>query len=511
MSLRQQASGRILLALALSLGLWLGTGKPAAAEPAQPARSANWLAAHQVAMLPDHRDPLAGFETAPRYVLDAILDVQAARISGRLTLEYTHTEEAPLSEIVLRLWPNASTIYGGGSLTVSSLTRQGLPVAWDVADDATILTVTLTPPLAPGASTTLELAFVGQIPRSGAQGYRIYHASERLISLSGWHPILAVRQAGAWLAPPVPSVGDANLADVGFYEVTLRVPTGYEVVATGVTVARQETAKGAVWRLVSGPARGFAVMISNQFQRLRATVGGVALNYYALGEARANVSVQAALRVAVDAFGTYQERFGAYPYTELDLVETGVSIGGYEFAGLVAIEHEVRQRGTYSYLRWLVAHEVAHQWWFGLVGNDSVSEPWLDESLASYAVALYLEDSLGATSGAAVLNSYRQSAGAPVGGRSSITGSAHDFGNWTAYRNPVYYQGALFIGELRQTLGDEAFFELLHRYYATYRFGHASTEGFVALAHEAAEADLDPLVARWFGRGALARLGGPLP
>jgi aminopeptidase N len=34
---------------------------------------------------------------------------------------------------------------------------------------------------------------------------------------------------------------------------------------------------------------------------------------------------------------------------------------------------------------YVVAHEVAHQWWYSIVGNDQYSEPWLDESFATYA------------------------------------------------------------------------------------------------------------------------------
>ena len=290
---------------------------------------AEWLARQSAAMIPDQRHVLDQLRLAPRYTIDATLDVAAAEIVGRLVLEYTHEEDAPLGELVLRLWPNADTIYGGGSLTVAGVTQREQHASWRLEDDPTILVISLDPSLQPDDTTMVEISFVGQIPRTGARGYRIYHTSDTVTSLSGWHPILAVRDDGAWNAPPVPQVGDANLADVGFYEVHLRVPTGYQVVATGTELGREEAPEGTLWHLVSGPVRGFAMVVSERFQREQATVGDVTINLHTFAEERANTSTQTALDLAVGALETYQERFGPYPFAELDAVETLIPIGGF--------------------------------------------------------------------------------------------------------------------------------------------------------------------------------------
>jgi hypothetical protein len=474
-------------------------------------QQAGWLTRQAAAMHRDYRDVLDQFSLAPRYTLDATLDVAAAKITGRLTLQYTNVEDTALDDLIMRLWPNADTVYGGGSLLVEDVTRRGRDVSWRVEDDPTILSIPLDPPLEPGDRTVVEISFVGQLPRSGASGYRIYHASDAVISLSGWHPILAVRQDGAWNAPPVPEVGDANLADIGLYEVHLRTPASYEVVATGTELGREEVAEGTLWHLVSGPARGFAVIVSDRLQREQATVSGIVINSYTLAEARANVSAQTALDLAVGAFRTFQQRFGPYPFSELDMVETYVSIGGYEFSGLVAVEHDIRRRGSYSYYRWLVAHEIAHQWFFGLVGNDSVAEPWLDESLATYAVVLYIEEEWGPAAAQALLDSYTQSAGRWPDGQTKIARSALDFAAWYSYRSPIYYRGALFLDALRKEMGDPAFFELMQRYVATYSFEQATTADFVGLAQEISTKDLQPLMDRWLASSAPNGVDGLRP
>ncbi|MBN1399599.1 MAG: M1 family metallopeptidase [Anaerolineae bacterium] len=478
---------------------------------AGPLERADWLTRQAEAMIRGERGALDRLSAAPRYTIDAALDVAAAEIVGHLTLEYTHDEDAPLHDLVLRLWPNAETIYGGGSLTVEKVTRQGRDVSWRLEDDSTILSISLDPPLETGETTRVDVAFLGQIPRSGARGYHIYHASDVVTSLSGWHPILAVRQDGAWNAPPVPRVGDANLADIGLYEVHLQVPADYQVIATGTELGHQMVSEGIAWHLVSGPARGFAVMVSDRLQHQQETIGDVAVNVHTLAEARANISAQTTLDLAVGAVEVYQELFGPYPFAELDVVETLISIGGYEFPGLVTVEHDIRRRGSYGYYRWLVAHEVAHQWWYGLVGSDSVAEPWLDESLATYSVVLYVERVWGEAAAQAVLNGYLQTAGRPTRGAPPITSSALEFGSWSAYSRPIYYHGALFLADLREGMGDAAFFELLQSYYEAYRFGQATTADFMALAREIAAPDLDLLIERWFGSPEPSRIGGPIP
>ena len=41
------------------------------------------------------------------------------------------------------------------------------------------------------------------------------------------------------------------------------------------------------------------------------------------------------------------------------------------------------------------AHEVAHKWFYGIVGSDQLLEPWLDEGIAQYATLLYYQDRYG--------------------------------------------------------------------------------------------------------------------
>lgn len=438
--------------------------------------------------------PDADLSGLPYYTIDVRLDLGSATLTGEERVVFTNPASQPLDSVVFRLLPNATSIYAGGSLTVQSVTRDQVAVPWAVSSDRTALTVSLVPALAPGSSVELGLAFAGVIP-TGSNAYNIYHHSSSVTSLAGWYPVLAPYDNG-WDTTSVPAVGDANHFSTGLYDVTLVAPASHVVVSTGTTLHSYRDGELRVWRILSGPARGFAIALSDRFQLHTTEVEGVKLNYYALPSARGR-DPQDALRIAADSFRVFNARFAPYPYEEFDIVETLVSVGGYEFAGMVYVEQSLRTAGSLEQLRFIVSHEVAHEWWYALVGSDPVAEPWLDESLATYSVAVYLEDVFGPEAARGMVAYFRRESGSPTG--LGIGVSALDFSTWSAYRGPVYYRGALFVDALRSELGDEAFFALLADYARTYRYDIATTPDLTAMAEKYAGRSLDDVYQVWFG------------
>jgi hypothetical protein len=434
---------------------------------------------------------------APRYTIDASLDPVSGSLAGHLMLRYANTSDQPLSDIVFRLLPNAKTIYGGGSLSVYRVAQGQAALKPELSDDGTILRIPLQGSLAPGQAIWLKLTFAAQIPAQNPQGYGIFSRTADVVSLAGWYPVLAVYDAG-WQTPAIPAAGDAMWAETSLYDVRLRVPAGYDVVSTGALVGRVNTMQEVTWHMVSGPAREFAVAISDHFQVAEAEVDGVTLRYHALPAQQSVSSPEDGLGIVTAAFNSYVNRFGPYPFTEFDIVETSVSIDGYEFSGMAFVEHAVRTQEQLADYQYILAHEVAHQWWYGLVGSPTVSEPWLDEALASYSGALYVEDLEGAPEADRMLAAWAAAEGSRRPQDPPLNSSALDFSSWAPYHRIVYTQGALFLDQLRQELGDQQFLALLERYQATYRYRMATTADFLGLAEEQAGRDLSPLFDSWF-------------
>jgi len=469
-----------------------------AAAP-EPAASDAYLARQAAALRPAFRADLEALADAPRYTIEASVDPELGSVAGLMQLDYTNTTGETLTELAFRLLPNAESIYGGGSLSVTSVAAAGAPLESKSSEDGTVLWVQLERSLAPGESLSLELTFSAQVPERTSQGYGIFNRALGALTLAGWYPLLAIHGEDGWDTPPVPATGDAMFAETSFYEVRLTTPAGYQVVSTGSVVGQEEGPAGVTWHLVSGPVREFAIAVSDRFEVREAQAGEVTLRLHTLPAEEPAVAPDAGLETLAETFAVYVERFGPYPFVEFDLVEAVVPIDGYEFSGMAYLDYAKRTRETAEDYRYSLAHEVAHQWWYGLVGNHSVREPWLDESLASYAALIALEVSVSSEAGEALLADWKETAGRRGPGDPPVNSSTLAFATWDPYHATVYTRGALFLDELRAELGDDgAFFTLLKRYQAAYRYQMATTADFLSLAEEVAGWDLDPLFAIWF-------------
>jgi hypothetical protein len=500
--LRQQLAGAwknphlLLIGLGSSLVLLLAVGNLIRPLYSQ-LTDRIYLERQATALQPAFRADLETLGEVPRYILIATVDPESGNVTGRMTVHYTNRSEAALPELVFRLYANAQTIYGGGSLTVERVAQGKAGLEMELSEDRTVLYVPLQRPLKRGQATSLDLFFTAQVPSQSSRGYGIFNRTQDVLTLAGWYPVLALYNGG-WQTPPVPLVGDTLLTETSLYEVTLNVPSGYDVVSTGILVGQQGGEERVTWRLVSGPVREFAAAISERFEEHETKVGAVTIHLYTLPADNPTVTAEEALQMASEAFEAYVDRFGLYPFTELDVVETGVSIGGYEFPGMVHVQAVKRIQGPLDNYRYLVAHEVAHQWWYGLVGNHFVEEPWLDESLATYATVIYLEHAGDAQAGGNLVAYWKRTYGLRERQEPPVNSSALSFRGWGSYRQTVYIHGALFLDQLRQELGDEKFFELLQRHQATHRYRMATTADFLNLAEEVASRDLDPIFKNWF-------------
>ncbi|MFQ5854360.1 MAG: M1 family metallopeptidase [Anaerolineae bacterium] len=504
--------GLLLLAMPFALGTWPVMGAPAGGTPSaaasptsptcfgfqdEPASAGNPLARHRSAMTPKATDDLDGLGTLTHYEITASVDLAALTLRGQATVSYTNRTPAVLSDLVFRLYANAPQLYGHGRLNVLSVEVAGQPARFELALDDTALRVPLSVPLPPGEVVTTTLRFEAAIPQHDVEGYGIFNYAHGVLALGGWYPLLAVYDRGGWIVPPVPQVGDAVTSEVALYDVALTVPVGVEVVASGRLVDVIEGDGTRTWRFVTGPMRDFAAAGSDRFRRAQTQVGATTINFYYTPAVGDLLSAQALLDIAAGALAVFNERFGPYPYQELDVVETDIRIGGYEYPGLVFVDAALRRGRRRADVEFLVAHEVAHQWWYGVVGNDVVAEPWLDEALAVYSTALYVEATEGPPAALRLLT-YWDHNYVPDVGRHAVDSSALNYTNWVPYRSNVYYAGALFLDSLRSEIGDDAFFRLLRQHYHQARYRMATTGTFLTLAEKAADRDLDALYQHWF-------------
>lgn len=185
-----------------------------------------------------------------------------------------------------------------------------------------------------------------------------------------------------------------------------------------------------------------------------------------------------------------------YPYLELDLVDAPGAFGGIEYPGLVFIG----TLGTPGVLV-PVVHEVGHQWFYGLIGDDQIREPWLDEGAATFTQILYYERFFGTGRAARELSDYRAWLAKSTDPTLPIGLPVDGYPNPSDYALFVYIKGALFFDALRAEIGEQAFERLLQAYGQAFRYRIATAAQFQALAEESCACELDPLFERWVYQG----------
>lgn len=485
--------GLLLTALLLS-----GYGIAAAQQrsSSQPPPLAAEHADQAAAMLPAHVDDVADPERWDRYSISVALSPDEQRVRGHMRLLLTNRTTTPYERLYFRLYPNHPDF--GGRLDVTAARVAGVPVPSGTEQADSLIWLALPSPLAPGTSTVAELSFVAQTPRNAsARSFGAFNQEAGLWSLAGFYPVLARYFADSgWDRRPLSSRGDFSVTATALYDVTVDAPTGWQLISTGVRIGVEPGADG--WqreRFVSGPQREFYLGATRGLDQASAVVDGVrVVSHYQPANAAAG---RRALRVAEESLRVFSARFGPYPLAELEIVQGAMTTFlGMEYPGVVLIEQNLYQRNGRS-LETTVAHEVAHQWWYSLVGNDAQGEAWLDEGFASYAQVLYYE-ALGYPELArAELESFRSMYRQVRARRTDVPLATPPSGLSGIYVPVVYGKGALFFHALRGEIGEQAFARFLQGYYAETRYREIAGPDLLRAAEQACTCELDVLYRDW--------------
>jgi hypothetical protein len=376
---------------------------------------------------------------------------------GTQTITFANLAAAPLSLIYLRLWSNGVEGCRAPAIVVSEV-EGGSP--GNLAARCTVLPIELDDAVATGLSASLELRLTIALPRINDR-----FGTHRGLSLLGTAlPTLAVHDDAGWHLPPFVDLGESFYSVVGDYEVTLDVPRALDTPTSGIAMSRRERPGRRITTYVAEDVRDFA-WAAGRLANLRVRSGQTEIVLSYQPERIARNRARVALRHARTSLGTFSDAFGAFPYPEMDVVLTAfATFGGMEYPTIIFTNPD----------RLTVAHEIAHQWWYGLVGNDQYSEPWLDESFATWSQYL----PFGGWDGCGGVDFPSDSA--------RIT---NDMGYWRSHLDEywlVYSGGGCLLADLASRFGLEAFVEILRDHAQTHWLGIARTAAFKAAIEAAA-------------------------
>lgn len=360
-------------------------------------------------------------------------------------------------------------------------------------------------PIQPGETVVIELDFNGRLTNGfqdspGTYGIFTYSQRDDVATYINWYPILAVRRDGDWQTEPVIGIGDAVVSEVGLYLVEINAPADLQILTGGSLIGEESRNGEKVYRFASGPVRDFPVVASPNFIMIRDEVDGVNIQHWGLsgGEELWDEALQS----SADSLEVFNELFGRYPYRELDIVVVPLQLAsGVEYPGLFLMRDDLysSSQGRSFLLTTIISHETAHQWWYGLVGNDVIEDPWQDEALTTFSSLIYLEqfepqvhdgtvDHFEQISEEVNDNLANSDVRQPV---AAFIDQAEN------YSPVVYSKGALFFLELRKEIGDQAFFTALQEYFSNNLYKIASPDSLIDEFENSCQCELRNFYSEW--------------
>lgn len=411
-----------------------------------------------------------------RYTLRSTLDWKAARLDTDETLVWRNSGTTGATHIDLSVEPRAMGILRLGAVTVDG---QPAETSWTTGTNLRVDFGTARPS---GSTVTVGLSFTLQLDSTDLFAKRM-SIRGGILSLSQWFPIWSREHDFVPLGDPQVSY----TADSITFELTSTSPLGIDAVA-----ASGELQPGATdnhWLFRATDVRDLAVAVSRRYRLAEGTVScsqagrkfDTILRSYGVGG-----SEQELLALGKAALEQYGDWYGCYRWPVLSLAEVGVGGDwGVEGPNMAFVGRD--QTGSAP----VVWHELSHQWWYSLVGNDQIEEPWLDEAMAQFSMLHGL--------GLPIRTCSRLAVDTPSTHWVRDDGSGH-WGGCGGYDETIYRRGAEFIDRVRAKMGDRAFFRTLRGFIADHRYGVITTAELLDALRAGSRADLRPLISAYFRR-----------
>ena len=402
-------------------------GSPAAVAAAEPVRRASIL-------------------LSTTYFLKVDLSYANGTISARERITITNRSGGAIDRVNLSVMP-----YAFGELTwIGDVTVDREPVEGRWTNNANYQ-VALGRNVADGDTFALRLGFKLKASSSLSTSLQArFSKANGIMQVSHWFPIIST---GHEMRYP----GDSQHTRTA-KAIRMELHTessAIKVAAPGYVLA--SAGADHLYELVD--ARDFAFAVSPNFGRVSGSAGGVNIKVYTTSTAGTT-----ALSVAKSAIIKYEAAYGQYQWSNLVIVQSPRSGSGNEYPGIIFLGKSLLAN------REAIAHEVAHQWWYAMVGNDQMTTPWLDEGLSQFSADQWFGGFQTYSSTRPVNSAITEFPNVPAPLTSSDPGS---------YDQTVYFKASKFLAGLRSRMGSTAFFAAMRDLIKANRNGVMTTKEFV--------------------------------
>ncbi|MCU0383113.1 MAG: M1 family metallopeptidase [Cyclobacteriaceae bacterium] len=463
------------------------------------------------------------------YTMDVLLDVRTHKINGIQKLVYYNNSKDTLTKVYYHLFFNA---FQPGSMMdvrsrnildpdprvgdriaklkdneigyqhILSLKQDGKDTRYEV--NGTILEVTLPKAILPNTKTIFDMTFESQVPiqirRSGRD------SKEGIAySMTQWYPKLAEYDFRGWHAYQY--VAREFHGVWGDFDVKITLDPTYVIGGTGVLMNADKVGYGyekngttvkrpngnLTWHFVAKNVIDFAFAADPDYTHETAQVpNGPLLHFFYQKNDRTAENWKELKSYSVKHFEFMNKTFGKYPYETYSIIQGGD--GGMEYPMCTLITGE-RNLGS---LVGVMAHEVAHSWYQGVLASNEALYPWIDEGFTDFAS----QESEANMAGREIARSHDGSYQAyfslvKSGLQEPISQHSDHYNTNRAYSIAAYSMGTVFLQQLKYIVGEQNFYTGMRRFYNTWKFKHPEPVDFIRIMEKQSGMQLNWYLSYW--------------
>ncbi|MBD3109901.1 M1 family metallopeptidase [Bacillus sp. AGMB 02131] len=248
--------------------------------------------------------------------------------------------------------------------------------------DKDTLRIPLSKKLEPDSQVKVEFQYEFTLPEGGLRFTKLngnYH-------LAQFYPMVATYRNHKWNKEDYGFRGETYHTAFSDFKVSYEIPEAYTFVSSSEVDGEPGNSNGT---FEIDNVKDIYIAILNDPMIIQTQTEEVTIRVFGF-EDKKDIYREIS-EVAADALAYFQETIGPYPFAQLDIVIDSL---GMEYPGIVTA-YSIYDSGPASpdFLKSMVVHEIAHQWFYGLISNDPYHNGWLDEGMADFAKMLYRHSS----------------------------------------------------------------------------------------------------------------------
>ncbi len=453
----------------------------------------------------------AKIDNLSTYTINATFDDNTKTLSATQTVDYINNTDVVLDNLQFHLYPNAfrqdathkPVSYANipkaypngvdyGDIQIVDVVVNKQPTKHQITgQDQNILCVNLLEELYPDDSVQVYIAYQVKLPN-------IHHRfgyGDNTYNFGNFYPIVCVYEDG-FVTKPYNYNGDPFYSDVANYNVKLQFSQEFDIAHSGEKITQSTKDNIKTLSIKANCVRDFAFVLSKKFSTITKQCGDTVVSYYYYNDNNANENLQ----LAVDSLTTFNKLFGKYPYKTLAVSQTNFVHGGMEYPNLVYISDQITNKQDYQNT---IVHEIAHQWWYGLVGSNAFDNPWQDEGLTEFSTILFFENNPQYNINAKdtiknTLASYMlfidvyKSVGQTID--SSMNRPLDKYNSEMEYVYMTYVKGMIMFDDIRNTVGDKKFLKAMQYYFKQNCYKNATPQDLVSALNKKCGLDTESLI-----------------